>query len=176
MDKPYSNLTFRLMSINFKLRDLFSPPENTLKEVGIKPGDSVLDYGCGPGSYTIAAAQMVGDSGKVYALDIHPFAVRQVQKKAAKKGLNNIETILSDCATGLPDKSADVVLLYDTLHGLSALDEILAELHRILKPDGILSFNDHHLKENEIMSKVTGTDLFKLSKKGKKVYTFQEIH
>ena len=99
MDKPYSNLTFRLMSINFKLRDLFSPPENTLKEVGIKPGDSVLDYGCGPGSYTIAAAQMVGDSGKVYALDIHPFAVRQVQKKAAKKGLNNIETILSDCAT-----------------------------------------------------------------------------
>ena len=176
MDKPTSNLHFKLMSFSFKFRDIFLPRENTLKEVGIKPGFYILDYGCGPGSYTIPAAQLVGNSGKVYALDIHPLAVQQVQSIAAKKSLTNIETILSDCATGLPDKSLDVVLLYDTFHGLSGPDEVLAELHRVLKPDGILSFNDHHLKEeNEIISRITGKGLFKLSTKGEKVYNFSKV-
>ncbi len=120
---------------------------------------------------------MVGESGKVYALDIHPLAVQQVQKIAGKKRLTNIKTILSDCATGLPDKSIDVVLLYDTLHNLSKPDEVLAELHRVLKPNGILSFNDHHLKEeNEIITRITGKGLFSLLRKGKSVYNFQKVH
>ena len=86
-----------------------------------------------------------------------------------------METICSDCKTGLPDKSIDVALLYDTLHGLSKPNEVLAELHRVLKPNGILSFNDHHLKEDEIISKVTDKGLFKLSRKGKRVYNFAKV-
>jgi ubiquinone/menaquinone biosynthesis C-methylase UbiE len=175
-DKLQSNLDFRLMSFGFKFRDFFSPRKNTLAEVDIKPAFSMLDYGCGPGSYTTVAARLVGDSGKVYALDIHPLAIHQVQKSAAKKGLTNITTILSDCATGLPDESIDVVILYDTLHNLSEPDKILAELHRVLKPDGILSFNDHHLKEeNEVIARLTGKGLFKLSGKGKRVYNFIKV-
>ena len=163
MDKPKSNLDFRLMSFSFKFRDFLLPRENILKEVGIKPSFYILDYGCGPGSYAIAAAQLVGQSGKVYALDIHPLAVQRVRNIASKKGSTNIETIHSDCATGLPDNSIDVVLLYDTLHKLSKPDEVLAELHRVLKPKAILSFNDHHLKEEEIIFTITGKGLFKLS-------------
>ncbi len=53
----------------------------------IKPGTHVLDYGCGPGNYTIVAAELVGPSGKVYAVDIHPLAIREVQNKADIKGL-----------------------------------------------------------------------------------------
>ena len=175
MDKPMSNHDFRGMSFWFKIRDFFLPRKNVLAEAGIKPGFSILDYGCGPGSYTIVAAQLVGESGKVYALDIHPLAVQQVKKTAAQKGLTNIKTTLSDCATGLPDESIDVVLLYDTLHDLSKPDEVLTELHRVLKPNGILSFNDHHMKEeNEIMSGITGKGLFTLSTKGKKVYNFSK--
>ena len=166
-------LGFKLMSFAFKIRDLFSPRINVLSEVGIKTGSRVVDYGCGPGSYTVAAAQLAGESGKVYALDIHPLAVQQVQNTASKKRLTNIETILSDCATGLPDESVDAVLLYDTLHDLSESDKVLAELQRVLKPGGILSFNDHHMKEeNEIISKVTGGGLFRLLGKGKRVYSF----
>ena len=175
-DKPNSNLDFRFMSFGFKFRDFFSPRKNTLAEVDIKPAFNILDYGCGPGSYTIVAARLVGSSGKVYALDIHPLAIQQVQKIAAKKRLTNIITILSDCAAGLPDESIDVVLLYDTLHDLSEPDKILAELHRVLKPDGILSFNDHHLKEeNEIIAGITTKGLFKLSGKGKRVYNFLKV-
>ncbi len=176
MGKPKSNFDFRLMSFSSKLRDFFLPRKNILAEVGIKSGFWILDYGCGPGNYTIVAAQLVGQSGKVYALDIHPLAVQRVQNMAAKKRLTNIETILSDCVTGLPDKSIDVILLYDTLHELSKPDEVLAELHRVLKPDGILSFDDHHLKEDEIMSKITNKGLFKLSRRGKRVYNFQKIY
>lgn len=177
MDKPTGNFDFRLMAFWFIFRDMFLPRENVLLEVGIKPGFSILDYGCGPGSHTIIAAKLAGETGKVYALDIHPLAIQQIKNMSEKKKLANVETILSDCATGLPDQSVDVALLYDTFHGLSEPDEVLAELHRVLKPDGILSFNDHHMKEeSEIISRITGKSLFKLSEKGKRVYNFVKVH
>jgi len=74
MDKPKPNFDFKLMSFGYKFRDFFLPRMNTLKEVGIKPGFRVLDYGCGPGSYIIPLAELAGKSGKIYALDIHPIA------------------------------------------------------------------------------------------------------
>jgi ubiquinone/menaquinone biosynthesis C-methylase UbiE len=172
MDKAESNLGFRLMAFSYKFRDLRLPRLNILEEVGIKPGFQVLDYGCGPGSYIIPLAQLVGKSGKIYALDIHPLAIKKVQDIASKKQLANVETILSDCQTGLPDNSLDVVLLYDIFHHLSDPDGVLKELHRVLKPDGILSFSDHHMKENEIVSGVTNSQLFRLLRKGQRTYTF----
>ena len=175
MDEPKPNLDFKLMSLTYKFRDLMLPRMNILKEVGIEPGFHVLDYGCGPGSYIIAAAELVGESGKIYALDIHPLAIQKVQSIASKKQLPNVETIYSDCKTGLPDESIDVVLLYDTFHGLSKPNEVLDELYRVLKPNGILSFSDHHMKESEIISKVTDRGLFKLSRKGERVYNFSKV-
>lgn len=79
MDRPMSNLHFRFMSFAFKFRDFFKPRKNVLRGVDIRPGFHVLDYGCGPGSYTVIAAKLVGNSGKVYALDIHPLAIQKVQ-------------------------------------------------------------------------------------------------
>jgi len=163
------------MSFGYKFRDLFMPRKNVLKEAGIKPGFHVLDYGCGPGSYITPLAELVDKSGKIYALDIHPLAIQRVQRLVSKKQLANVETICSDCQTGLPDKSIDVTLLYDTLHGLSKPNEVLGELHRVLKPNGILSFNDHHLKEDEIRTKITNKGLFRLLSKGKRVYNFAKV-
>ena len=170
-----SNSHFRFMSFGYKFRDFFLPRKNVLQEVGIKPGFHVLDYGCGPGSYIIPLAELVGKSGKIYALDTHPLAIQRVQSIASKKQLTNVETICSDCKTGLPDKCIDVALLYDTLHGLSEPNEVLAELHRVLKPDGILSLSDHHMKESEIISKMTDKGLFRLSRKGKRLYNFSKV-
>jgi ubiquinone/menaquinone biosynthesis C-methylase UbiE len=172
MDKPMSNFDFQFMSVGYKFRDFFLPRKNILEEVGIKPGFHVLDYGCGPGSYITPLTELVGESGKVYALDIHPLAIRKAQDIASKKRLANVETILSDCQTGLPDNSLNAVLLYDAFHHLSDPDVVLKELHRVLKPDGILSFSDHHMKEKEIVAEVTNSGLFRLSKKGERTYTF----
>jgi ubiquinone/menaquinone biosynthesis C-methylase UbiE len=172
MDKPMSNFDFKFMSWGYKFRDVRSPRISILEEVGIKPGFHVLDYGCGPGSYIVPLAELVGESGKLYALDIHPLAIRKVKDIASKKQLANVETILSDCQTGLPDNTLDVVLLYDIFHHLSDPNGVLKELHRVLKPDGILSFGDHHMKENEIVSQVTNSGLFRLSRKSERTYTF----
>ena len=172
MGRPVSDFHFKLRSFGFIFRDLFSPRMNTIKEAGIQPGFHVLDYGCGPGSYIKAAAELAGNSGKVYALDIHPLAVQAVQRLALKNRLTNVETILSDCNTGLPDNSIDVVLLYDTFQKLSSPDSVLEELHRVLKPGGILSFNDHHMDKSEIVAEVTNKRLFRLLRLGERTYSF----
>ena len=168
-----SNFDFKFMSFGYIFRDFFLPRKNVLKEVGIKPGSTVLDHGCGPESYVIPTAELVGKSGKIYTLDIHPLAIQSVQNIASKKRLTNVETIHSDCKTELPDNSVDVVLLYDTFHDLGDPNGVLEELHRVLKPNGILSFNDHHMKEeNEIISRLTNKGLFRLSRKGERTYSF----
>ena len=172
MDKPMSNFDFKFMSLGYRFRDFFLPRKNILKEVGIKPGFYVLDYGCGPGSYIIPLAELVGESGKIYALDIHPLAIQKVKDIASKKQLANVETILSDCQTGLPDNTLDALLLYDAFHHLSAPEAVLKELHRVLKPGGTLSFSDHHMKEKEIVAEITKSRLFRLSRKGQRTYVF----
>ena len=175
MKKAKSNLGFKLMSLTYKVRDFFSPRMNVLKEAGIQPGFRVLDYACGPGSYIVPLAELVGSSGVIYALDIHPLAIKIVQGKASTRGLANVKTIESDSNTALPDSSIDVVLLYDTFHDLSEPNDVLQELHRILKPTGTLSFSDHHMKEADILSKVTAGNLFKLSSRGQKTYSFVKV-
>ncbi len=170
--KPMSNFHFRLMSFGYAFRDLFLPRINILREAGIEPGFHVLDYGCGPGSYVSATAELVGKAGKVYALDINPLAIQRVRNIASKRGLGNVETICSDCETGLADKSVDVILLYDTFHSLRDPNRVLRELCRVLRPNGILSFSDHHMGGDEIASGVTDAGLFRLLRKDKKTYTF----
>ena len=167
-----SNLDFKVMAFTFKIRDFFRPRRDIVKEVGIKEGFRVLDYGCGSGNYITVVAELVGKSGKIYALDINPLAVKMVKKIAVKEQLPNVETIISDRKTGLLDDSIDVVLLFDTFHDLLDPNMVLEELHRVLKPDGILSFSDHHMKENEIVSKVTNNGLFRLLRKRERTYSF----
>ncbi len=71
-----NDLLFRLMSLEYRFKSLLSPPEKVLNEAGIRKGSVVVDYGCGPGRYTIPVARMVGKEGRVYAIDIHPLAPR----------------------------------------------------------------------------------------------------
>ena len=175
MGKLNPNLDFRLMSLAFRLRDFRLPRMEILKEVGIQTGFRVLDYGCGPGSYVATASDLVGPSGKVYALDIHPLAVQGVQRLVSRRGLTNVGTILSDCQTGLPNDFVDVALLYDIYHDLGEPDRVLKELHRVLKPGGFLSFSDHHMKGEEIMARITAGALFCLAGKGRMTYKFSKV-
>jgi ubiquinone/menaquinone biosynthesis C-methylase UbiE len=172
VDNQMPDFGFRVMAFMFRVRDFFRPREDIVKEAGLKEGFHVLDYGCGPGGYVKPVADLVGESGRIYALDISPLAIQMIKKIVAKNQMRNVETIISDCSTGLPDDGVDAVLLYDVFHDLTDPNGVLEELYRVLKPDGVLSFSDHHMKEDEIMSKLTNAGLFVLLKKGKRTYSF----
>ena len=176
VNKPMSNAGFKLMKFMFMVRDLLAPRLDVLKEAGLKPGFAVLDFGCGPGGYIAPLEELVGPSGRIHALDIHPLAIHEVKKVAKRKGFDNIDTIESDCHTGLPDNSVDTVLLYDVFHNLDCSDDVLREIHRLLKADGTLSFSDHHMKEEEVLTRLTGTGIFKLVRKGRKTYSFAKAN
>ena len=170
-----SALSFRMMALLFRLRDLVRPRTRVLAEAGIKPGDRVLDFGCGPGGYVRPLADIVGPTGEIIALDVNRLAIAAVENIAFKHRLKNVRTVRSGLKTGLPDDSVDVALLYDTFHDLSRPDAVLAEITRVLKPGGILSFSDHHLADEQAVASVTGSGTFRLGARGEHVFTFHVI-
>ncbi|MHC4068487.1 MAG: class I SAM-dependent methyltransferase [Planctomycetota bacterium] len=167
---------FRSTGIFARVHEFLMPPSEIIEDVGVKLGDVVLDFGCGDWSCSIAVAKAVGAEGKVYALDVHPDACEEVMKRGKKKGLRNIETIESDCMTGLSDECIDIVFFHEILHALGDKQEkVLKELYRVLKINGVLSFSEHGMKEKEIMASVMRGGLFKLLKKGEDLYRFMKV-
>lgn len=165
-DKPMPNIVFRGMAFALWLMEPFKRSRERLTGAGLEKGQVVLEYGCGIGSYTIPAAQIVGDEGTVYALDIHPLAIATVKKRSAKENLTNIKTILSDRETGLPDESMDIVLLYDTFHLVRDQQALLKELHRVLKPDGFLSADYMHTDKEAFLETICGENRFSFQSLG----------
>ena len=165
-----NHISFALTVLIFRLRDLFVPPAAVLENLGVKGGQIILDYGCGPGSYSAAAARLVGPKGKVYAADMNKDAVACARKMAERRP--NLSVIQTDCRTRLPDDSIDAVLLFDVYHNLKEPEKVLKELHRVLKDEGKLFFSDHHMGEQKIIRAITGPGSFKLSGKDRKIYRF----
>jgi ubiquinone/menaquinone biosynthesis C-methylase UbiE len=132
---------FKMMSlVHETLYGLFRDPYKALDAAGLEPGQKVLEVGCGPGFFTIPAARIVGEKGNVCALDISSLAVERVQQKIEKEGATNVETVLADAVqTGLPDQSFDLIFVFGLARPVGDLDSILVELHRLLKPAGILA-------------------------------------
>jgi len=138
-EAPVANLTFLMATIVMRIRGLFRDNKGEVLLTGAKRGDVILDYGCGIGFNTIPAAEIVREDGMVYALDIHPLAIKSVEKKIRRKGLRNVKTILSRLDTGLSNESVDIVLLYNVLPMVRNRPALIKELYRVLKPGGILS-------------------------------------
>ena len=174
MPKP-AKARFKGMAFTFKIRDFFSPRKNVIADVGIGPGHSILDFGCGPGAYIPAAEKLIGPSGHIYALDAQPMAIEYVQTLCRKHRYSNVTSILTDCSTGLRKDSIDIIFLYDILHGLTNAGPIFEELHRVVKAGGILSVNDHHLQQEELVAKVTASGHFKLAEKKSKTTAFSRV-
>jgi ubiquinone/menaquinone biosynthesis C-methylase UbiE len=174
-DKPISNLSFNFMSFYFRIRDFFSAPINILNQLDIIPGSHILDYGCGSGSYSIPAAEIVGHAGKVFAADIHTIAIREVMKKANFRGYNNIQTILTDCKTDLSNSSIDIVLLFYVLHDFKDPDLIVDELATVLKSAGRLIVIDHKFDNEKIISVIGhATNELKLKETKNRILIFSK--
>lgn len=123
--------------------------EKFLKDIGIKSGQSVLDFGCGVGNYTIPAAAVVGERGKVYAVDKNKESLDELMQRAEKIGLKNIERIdvSEEIKVVLQEESVDGVLLYDVIHLVDNRNGLLAEIYRVSKPNALISVYPKHHRE-----------------------------
>ncbi|MBN2522711.1 MAG: class I SAM-dependent methyltransferase [Bacteroidales bacterium] len=182
-DKPMTNFIFRMMTIVMRIRGIFRNKKYEVLLTGIKNGNIILDYGCGIGFNTIPASEIVGEKGKVYALDIHPLAIKTVEKKIRKKGLVNIDTIISDLDTALPDKSVDIVLLYNILPMIKNRPVLIKELYRVLRIGGIIAvksglginiYSRKKIKTEDLEKLMKDNGPLKLKEKKGKYYIFEK--
>jgi ubiquinone/menaquinone biosynthesis C-methylase UbiE len=96
-------------------------------------------------------------------VDIHPLAIRNVEEKARRRGLQNVEAILvQGYDTGIGESSIDRVLLIDTIHAIDDPDALFREIHRMLKPDGLLFMEKGHMAMSEQKEVLTNTGLFQV--------------
>ena len=112
-------------------------PQKLMDALGIKPGQTICDLGCGNGYYTLELARLVGPTGKVFAVDIQPEMLRLLESRAGQNNLKNIQLILNTpIDPKLPADSVDLILVVDVYHELSYPEHMLKALRKGLKPDG----------------------------------------
>jgi SAM-dependent methyltransferase len=117
--------------------ETFFRPHDALDRLSLAAATrDVVEFGCGYGTFTLAAARRI--RGVVYALDIDPDMVARTQQRAAASGIANVSAEVRDFlqdGTGLPDNTADYVMVFNLLHAERPA-ELLAEAYRVLTPGG----------------------------------------
>lgn len=118
----------------------FLNPSSILAQLDIKEGMVVADLGCGSGFFAIKAAQLVGDEGTVYAVDVQKSVISEIKSKIKLFGLRNIVPVWANLEISgnskIPDESVDLALLIHILHQTKKRKEVLRETKRIVKPEG----------------------------------------
>jgi len=114
-------------------------PEISLESIGLQSGMTFMDVGCGYGFFTIPAAQIVGETGKVYAVDIDVSSIDRLKREAAEKGLKNIRAEVGAAEeTVFCDGCADIVFYSTVLHDFRDPAKVLCNAKLMLKPSGKL--------------------------------------
>ena len=137
-----------------------------IRHLGIEPGMSVLDIGCGPGRLAVPVAKKVGDQGRVVALDIQSGMLKRAQAKAEAANLTNILFINAGVGEGKMGKNQfDRALLVTVLGEIPDQKMALREIFDALKPGGILSVTelifDPHFQRRRKVSELSGKAGFK---------------
>jgi ubiquinone/menaquinone biosynthesis C-methylase UbiE len=149
------DFAFRMMKILFDVYYFFRPVRKYLQEFGIRQGFTVVDYGCGTGAFIRDTSSMVGDSGTVYAIDIHEIAISSAEKIISKHNLSNVRPVLTDgTRSSLPDETADLVFALDMFHMVKDAGSFLKELNRITKKEGTLIIEDGHQPRSASKEKI----------------------
>jgi ubiquinone/menaquinone biosynthesis C-methylase UbiE len=127
------------------------PPEDTLDLLGISEMMTVVDLGAGSCYFSLPTARRVGPQGKVYAVDIHRELLDLCVERASEQGVGNIEVVLAEeTSVPLPSGVADAVLVVNVLHELEDSRASLAEMARLLNPQGRLLVVDWKKEEMEM--------------------------
>jgi SAM-dependent methyltransferase len=119
--------------------------DRVMDTLGITPGKTVADIGAGSGWFTVRAARRVTQSGQVYAVDINPEAIRHIEDRAKKEGLQNIHATLSTPGNPLlPNNKIDAVLMLKTYHEIANPVLLLVNLKPSLRPEAKIGIIDRN--------------------------------
>lgn len=145
-------------------RDAYQKPDEVIRALELKPGETVADIGSGSGYFTLRLARAVGEGGHVYAVDIDPDLVRYLNRRIRDSGLRNVQTVLSEPDDPLlPDRSIDRFLIVDTWHHIENQERYLALMKKLLKPGGQIVMIDYQKRELPVgppmAMKIARTDL-----------------
>lgn len=132
-------LLAKLMESHFRYR--FFNPIKILQGVDNLYGKTVLEIGCGTGFFTIPAAGIIGDQGSLVAMDILSESVDHVSTKVQSSKLQNVRVVKGDALnTNLETESFQTVILFGVIPApMVPINQLLPEMHRVLKPEDILA-------------------------------------
>jgi ubiquinone/menaquinone biosynthesis C-methylase UbiE len=133
-------------ALDSDFRRFFQPSRTIVERSGIAPGMTVMELGCGSGAYTTYMARAVGEQGKLYAVDIQPAMLRQLERKLARtenQDIRNVE-LKEASAYELPfaDDFFDLVYMVTVLMEIPDKGRALREVKRVLRPGGILAVTE----------------------------------
>ena len=120
------------------------PPAEVVAQLQLEAGMTIADVGAGTGYFALPMARMVGEKGKVLAVDFQQEMLDRLHQKIHESGSSgNIELVRGEAVrTALPDRSVDMVFLANVWHELDDLAAVLAEAKRILQPGGRIAILD----------------------------------
>jgi FkbM family methyltransferase len=122
-----------------------------LPPLKIKAGDAVVDMGAGSGYYTVRLADLVGEKGKVYAVDIQPEMLELLAKRLKANKIKNVELIQGTASDPkLPDAGVDLILMVDVYHEFTHPYEMTEAMVKSLKPGGRLAFVEYRLEDQNV--------------------------
>ncbi|OFX83989.1 MAG: hypothetical protein A2W99_03450 [Bacteroidetes bacterium GWF2_33_16] len=129
------------VAMESQIRYHFLGPKKILQNVDNLCGQNVLEIGCGTGFFTLQLSERIGNQGTLFAMDLLSESVEEVTKKVKAAKLLNVRVIKGDALnTNLESESFDTIILFGVIPApMVPLDQILKEMHRLLKPGGILA-------------------------------------
>ena len=122
------------------------PIERILPEMKIQPGDTMIDFGCGIGYFSIPALDYVGAEGTVIAVDVSAEMLQELRKRAGRR--KNLQIVHADSLTSL---TADIILLSMVIHEVDDPKGFLQTCFAALKPYGRIIVIDWQKKETGSM-------------------------
>lgn len=128
-------------------RDAYQKPHEVIAALDLKPGEVIADIGSGSGYFTLRLAAHVGDSGRVYGVDIDPEMVRHLNRRVRDAGLRNVHVLLADPDDPLLPEPVDRFLIVDTWHHIDDQAKYLALMRKLLKARGQLIVIDFQKKD-----------------------------
>ncbi len=129
-------------------RDAWQKPREVIEALALRPGQVVADIGSGSGYFTLRFSHHVGDQGRVYAVDVDPEMVRDLNRRVRDLGARNVVTVLADADDPLlSDASVDRFVIVDTWHHIADQAKYLGLMKRMLKPGGQVVMIDFQKKE-----------------------------